>query len=503
MSRLLFFVLCFFASFSVSSAQTIERTVSIAALKDDASRYFYLPFEVPAQTVSLTLTYEYDRKNGANVLDLGVFDASFGGAETDLRGFRGWSGGRRDAIFIAENSATNGYLAGKIPKGRWRVVFGLYKVAPEGVNVAVKIKFNDVPADLLKEPAAEENQKFALPDFPKMPAPNDFGGYRWFRGDLHVHTFHSDGVWTIPLIYEWASRSGLNFVGVTEHNTASHHAAIERLAPQYKNLLVLRGEEATTYGGHFNVWGLPAGEVVDFRVAPRDAKRLRKIVDGVHQLGLLASINHPFAPCGGCGWSYGDWQTMDAVEIWNGAWDFSDEAALKKWDEVLTSGGKIAAIGSSDSHAPPFATNKAGVALGSPTVRAAMKNLTQKDLLEAIRARRVWLAAALNDYNLEFSADGGGKKFYIGETAQISGKEIELRVKTENFPAGAIVSIISNNQKVFSKPTEVNADAFAQKFGIERAAYFRAEIRDATGKMLALTNPIFVKTEVAAGKRRN
>ena len=414
-----------------------------------------------------------------------------------MRGFRGWSGGRRNTIFIAENSATNGYVAGKIPAGTWRIVFGLYKVAPEGVEVTLKVKFGAVDAELLNEPNAEENKSFTLPILSKLPAPQTFGGYKWFRGDLHLHTFHSDGTWTIPLILDWANASGLNFVGITEHNTFSHHAKIDAIAKNYKNLLVLRGEEVTTYGGHFNVWGLPSGEIVDFRVVPKNVTRIKELIVETRKLGVIASINHPFAPCGGCDWSYGDWRNLDSVEIWNGAWNLSNETALKKWDEFLQDGQKLTAIGSSDSHTPPLGEKPLSnaLAIGTPTNHVGMKNLTQKDLFEAIRGGRVWISNSANDFNLEFSAFNGVKRLNIGETARVSEKKIRLDVKAENFPANSVVSIISNGQILFDEPIEQTEFSFSREFEIQKDSYFRLEIRASDKKMLALTNPIYAQVK--------
>ncbi|MDQ3130682.1 MAG: CehA/McbA family metallohydrolase, partial [Acidobacteriota bacterium] len=443
------------------------------------------------------LSYQYDKKNGANVLDLGVFDSRFDESEQTLRGFRGWSGGRRSAIFITENSATNGYVAGKIPAGTWRVAFGLYKVAPEGTEVTVKVKFGDVDAELLNEQNAEESKSFTLPALKKLPAPQIFGGYKWFRGDLHLHTFHSDGTWTIPLILDWANAGGLDFVGITEHNTFSHHAKIDAITKNYKNLLVLRGEEVTTYGGHFNVWGLPSGKIVDFRVRAKNSPRIKELIADTRKLGAIASINHPFAPCGGCDWSYGDWRNLDSVEIWNGAWNLSNETALKKWDEFLQNGQKITAIGSSDSHTPPLGEKPPpnALAIGTPTNHVGMKNLTQIDLFEAIRGGRVWIGNAANDYNLEFSALNGAKQINIGETTIVSGKKIRFDIKTENFPANSIVSIISNGQILFSEPIKQAESSFAKKIEIKKDSYFRLEIRNADKKMLGLTNPIYVQVK--------
>ena len=306
-----------FISLSIQ-AQTFEKTITVSQLQEKDGRYFYVPFDVPRNAKSLTISYEYDKKGGANVLDLGVFDARFDSAEKNITGFRGWSGGRRNTIFISETEATNGYIAGKIPDGIWRVILGLYKVAPEGVEVKITVRFNEIDAAARQQLTDEKAKTFAFPKNQRI-APAVANGYTWFRGDLHAHTFHSDGNWTIKSLLDFAENNNLDFLSITEHNTFAHHAELDALAGNYENLLVLRGEEVTTYGGHFNVWGLPTGELIDFRVAPKDAARLQTIVDGVHRLGLIASLNHPTALCGGCDWSYGDWAKMDAVEIWNGA----------------------------------------------------------------------------------------------------------------------------------------------------------------------------------------
>ncbi len=473
----------------LAPAQTFEKTVLIAPPKENESRYFYVPFDVPEKSKSLTISYEYDKKGGANVLDLGVFD----GTETNVKNFRGWSGGRRNTIFIAENSATNGYIAGKILAGNWRVILGLYKVAPEGVEVKITVRFNEIDAAARQQLNDEKAKTFDFPKSPKV-APATANGYTWFRGDLHAHTFYSDGNWTIKGLLDYAENNNLDFLSITEHNTFAHHAELDALAKNYKNLLVLRGEEVTSYGGHFNVWGLPKNELIDFRVAPKDEKRLQEVVSSVHKLGLIASLNHPTALCGGCDWSYGDWTKMDAVEIWNGAWDLEDEAALKKWDAYLQEGQKITAIGSSDTHSAPLAGNTNGRAVGVPTNHVGLKKLTQTELLAAIKNGRVWLSDAPTDYGLEFSAFNN-LRINIGETgASLDGK-IRLDCKAKNFPAGGSVSLISNGQILQKNEIENAEYIFTKNFNVEKDSYFRLEMRDAKGGMLALTNPIFVSVK--------
>ena len=474
-------------------AQTIEKKVQISALTENAKRYFYVPFEVPANVKSLSVAYEYDKSNGANVLDLGLFDQRFDESENSAVGFRGWSGGRRDRIFIAEDQASHGYIAGKIAAGTWRVALGLYKIAPNGVEVTIKVRFNEIDNAAQAEFDRENNKTF---DFPKQPrtTAQTFNGYQWFRGDLHLHTFNSDGNWTTRGVLDFAQNNNLDFVGITDHNTSAHHREIDLLAPAYKNLLVMRGEEVTTYGGHFNVWGLPPGELIDFRATPKDALSLQRIVKQVHDLNLLASINHPTGICAGCDWSYAaDWTTMDAVEIWNGAWDFTDEAALKKWDAQLQTNKKIVVVGSSDTHRPPVAESKDGNPIGTPTVHAAMKTLSQTEFLNAVKNGRVWISdAASNNYELEFSAFDGQRRINIGETAASLNNRIRLDVHVKNFPTGAIVTLVSNGQTLQTDKIESAEFQSAKAFAIEKDGYFRLEIRDAKSKMLALTNPIYI-----------
>ncbi len=478
----------------VAQAQTFEKTVFVPQPKENESRYFYVPFEVPRNAKSLSISYEYDKKGGANVLDLGVFDARFDAAETNLKGFRGWSGGRRNTIFIAEDSASHGYVAGDIPAGSWRVIFGLYKVALEGAEVKIKIKINEIDRAARVEYETEKAKTFDFPVNREGVFIVPVGSLRWYQGDLHAHTFYSDGNWTIKSLLDYAARNNLDFIGVTEHNTFAHHAELNRLAPQYKNLLVLRGEEVTTYGGHFNVWGLPTGELIDFRVAPQDTARLEKSIAQVRRLNLIASLNHPTALCGGCDWSYGDWTRMDAVEIWNGAWDFQDEAALKKWDELLQPGIRITAIGSSDSHAPPVSEYKNGSPLGTPTTHVKMKKLAQKDLLAAIKSGRVWISADSADSNLEFFASGE-TRVDIGGSATILNGAIRFNFGAYKFPVGAVITLISNGKVMLKEEIKEINSVFAKELSVEKDAYFRIEVRDAIGKMLALTNPIYVQTK--------
>jgi len=484
--------------------RTVERRVHLDPPGADTSRYFYIPFDVPPNAVRINISYQYDRANGANTIDIGLFDARSTGSDTDPRGFRGWSGGRRSEFSISRDEATPGYLSGGMPAGTWHLILGLYKVAPAGVDVSFKIGIE-----------TEENRSSR-----PTPAPHKSGlssagattvsaaergtrrtsspqkvagrGSRWWRGDLHMHTVHSDGNWTVAELVSSALSGGLDFISVTDHNTASHHPEVDRARADSQQPLVLRGEEITTYGGHTNAWGLPSGTWIDFRVRAGDSARMSNVAEQAHRSGALISINHPFALCGGCAWSYtAATRGFDAIEVWNGAWDPTDEQALVMWDKMLQSRRHITAIASSDSHRP---TNP----IGQPTTHVAANDLSQTALLNAIRQGRVYLTSEVSRPVVSFEAEAKtGKR----RSRSAIGDEIRLRapgtvrffITTEAAPPDATISLISNGQVIRSFFAKTDGQPQVVEIEGRRDSYFRLEVRDVTKAVLALTNPIYVK----------
>jgi hypothetical protein len=317
-------------------------------------------------------------------------------------------------------------------------------------------------------------------------------GERWWRGDLHMHTVHSDGDWTVPGLISSARSTGLDFIVITDHNTPSHHAEIDRLSKGLKQPLVMRGEEITTYGGHTNAWGLPTGTWIDFRAHPGDAARMSKIVADAHRSGAIISINHPFALCGGCSWTYsGAVRDFDAIEVWNGSWDPTDELALKMWDEILQSGKRMSAIASSDSH-------RSLNPIGQPTTHVAAKSLSQALLLKAIRQGRVYLTEKAAGPVITFEAELAiGKlraRLNIGDEVQLRAPEtIRFRISTEAVPPGATVSLISNGRVLRSFSARSDNQPEVIEIDCQQDSYFRLEVRDQTKTVLALTNPIYFK----------
>ncbi len=485
-------------------APTFERVVHLVPPGPNDSRYTYVPFDVPPHTVRISISYQYDRANGANTIDIGLFDARSTSSDTDPRGFRGWSGGRRSEFFVSRNQATPGYLPGEMRAGKWRIILGLYRVAPAGVNVSFKI---DIETEENRSPSPTRAQRKTRPSSSgasvtpiaesRTPAQSSLEqkvaghGARWWSGDLHMHTVHSDGDWTIAELISSARNVGLDFIFITDHNTASHHAEIDRLSKGSRQPLVLRGEEITTYGGHTNALGLPSGTWIDFRAHPGDTSRILNIAAQAHRAGALISINHPFVLCGGCAWSYdAAARDFDAIEVWNGPWDFTDEPALKMWDKILQSGRRITAIASSDSHRPD-------TPIGKPATHVAAKVLSQAALLKAIRQGHAYLTDGVARFVVSFEAEVvTGKRrsrWIIGDEIRLnSPNTIRFLISTEGSRPDATVSLISNGQMIRSFPAKTSQPQVIE-IECRHNSYFRLEVRDGTKAMLALTNPIYVK----------
>jgi hypothetical protein len=484
---------------STTRARVIERTIHIIPPPPHESRYQYIPFDVAPSTRKITISYKYDRAYGANTLDIGLFDQRFTQQAGNLNGFRGWSGGRRSEFFVSGESATPGYLPGNIRPGTWHIILGVYQVAPTGVDVTLKI-------ELERDEGKKTNLAIATPlsqlsktrsETPRLAEREARSPKKvsilphWVTGDLHMHTVHSDGDWTIPQLIAAADEAGLDFIAITDHNTNSNHTEIDRLANRTRTL-VIRGEEITTYGGHANAWGLPRQGLIDFRVTPGDRDAMVRAIDQAHARGALISINHPFGICAGCVWGYDhDASGFDAIEVWNGSWNAGDELAMGFWDGLLQKGRRITAIASSDSH-------RAANPLGQAATHVAISGeVSVASVLRSIRAGRVYLTSMPTSPVVTFEAQSVGDRrtYFSGDVVRFTGpSRIRLKIAVADLPLKATISLISDGKPVRTMQSdETGAFPLVKiELNIEHQRYFRLEVRDQSGNMLALTNPIYV-----------
>ncbi len=127
---------------------------------------------------------------------------------------------------------------------------------------------------------------------------------------------------------------------MTDHNTNTHHEELDRLS--HLPIVLIPGEEVTTYWGHANMWGLR--EWIDFRCADEDS--IQAVRKYVLRKGGLISVNHPKSV--GPPWLFRGWEGYPAMEVWQAPWRFHNWESLERWDALLRKGERVVAVGGSD-----------------------------------------------------------------------------------------------------------------------------------------------------------
>jgi hypothetical protein len=285
------------------------------------------------------------------------------------------------------DAATPGYLPGPLYPGTWHVILGLYHILPEGSDYQLTI-------------VGQRGETAPLQQAAPLASPVLSRQARWYRGDLQSHTHHSDGTGSLDDLVAVARARGLDFVAVTEHNTISHLPYLAEVGGD--DLLLIPGEEITTYYGHANAWGIQGWQ--EFRC--RDDVTMARIMDAVHAAGALVSVNHPKDT--GVPWEYTPHLPFDCVEAWQGVWPWKNHESLAFWHNLLLQGRQVTAVGGSDRHIKPFCGEPAPDGLGTPTTWVYARELSTAGILEGIRAGHVFISTGPQGPQLYLSADADG-----------------------------------------------------------------------------------------------
>ena len=251
------------------------RTVVLSGAVTAADRGTYQEhaFQVPAGVSRLDFEFTHSHITGGTQLEVGLFDPS---------GFRGASRFSKRRFHIADAHATPSYVPGRLPAGRWRVSLGIPAVGA-ATTATWQVTIRMTPTE------------HATAGLAATLAP----GPAWFAGDFHAHTLHSDAFechepgqaeaargcqpWEVV---EAARAARLDFLAITDHNTTSHHADLATLQEGLTSLLLLRGQELTTFHGHANVYGTSAA--IDFRLGFK-GRGIKDVLRDVAAAGGLLS----------------------------------------------------------------------------------------------------------------------------------------------------------------------------------------------------------------------
>lgn len=446
----------------------------------DHQRYLRAPFTMPDGVDRLVVAFEYDQRDQKTVIDLGIVDP---------QGFRGASGGNKPSFTIARADATPSYLPGPLIPGQWALALAV-------PNIRKSVTANWTARIWLLRGAEAQ----------ALPSPTEGRGPGWYRGDLHLHSGHSDGSCTnmreirvpCPLYrtLDAARARSLDFVALTEHNTMSQAATLRELAPFHDSMLLIPGREMTTFHGHFNIFGITSE--VDFSLAEGIDNSFGKIADRVHALGGIVSVNHPRLPsgeiCMGCGWTMPgfDWSKIDAVEAINGGSPFGIEGPLAGtpfWLDGLRAGHAVAAIGASDNHDPA----KTGFgAVGVPATVVFARDLSQAAILDGIRKGRAFIdLTGEGSVHLDYIVRAGRIQAPMG--GQLRGGGVLSLSAEARGPAGTILEIVDGTELLVRQPLAEGAARTVTLAARPGRRIIRAQLRGADGALLALGNAVLIE----------
>jgi hypothetical protein len=463
--------------------QTLEGTIH----SSENQSYVKVPFSVPAGTERVTITFTYTGKEQHTALDLGLLDPEE---------LRCWSGGNKSLLTVGLSDATPSCLPGAIPSGTWNVLIGV-------PNIRANVESHyTIHVDLSRSGAVAEE-----PEVLRQPLR---AGPAWFRGDLHMHTAHSDGqcpsqsgkMVPCPIFFtaDAAARRGLDFIAITDHNASSQYDAMRELQPYFDKLLLIPGREITTFQGHLNLLG--STDFIDFRLDGKNVPDMNALLRSAKDVGAITSINHPLSSTGeiclGCGWKPTapvDMSLITGVEAINGGSEQHGPSGLPFWNEQLNKGCRLTGIGGSDNHRPMQPLDQVG-AIGSPTTVVYASDLSTQAILDGIRAGHVFIdLAGTRNRILEVNAHARDQTAHAGDMLNANagdGLRLEARVIGA---AGGRLRWVEDGQEISSTGAEIETSdqTVSRDWASDgRRHWFRAEVAGPDGNLWLIANPVYI-----------
>jgi hypothetical protein len=345
--------------------------------------------------------------------------------------------------------------------------------------------------------------------------------------NLHIHTTYSDGSGTYAELGQAALNAGVDVLLVTDHNVL-----VKGVDAYYqdgkKRTLVLACEEIhdqdrNPQKNHLLVFGTDQ-ELATLADDPQT------LIDAVRRNGGICFIAHPVDPAmpafGETDISWEDWNVtgFTGIELWNGfselktvakgkldaiVYAYLPEAiphgpvpkALHIWDDLLTKGQQVVAVGGSDAHARHmslgplhrtifpykyhFSTINTHVL--TPTSLTGVLMEDRKMVFDALAAGHCFIGYDLPvpTHGFHFSAQSGESSVLMGEKIALDGALI-LQGK---LPSSAEIKLIKDGEcvKGFHGDTFTHVTNEAGVYRVEAYKHFLGKTRG-----WIFSNPIYV-----------
>ncbi|MDE5964788.1 MAG: CehA/McbA family metallohydrolase [Eubacterium sp.] len=308
--------------------------------------------------------------------------------------------------------------------------------------------------------------------------------------ELHCHTLHSDGDFSVKELQEAARENHLSLIALTDHNTMSGWDELDASI-----LPVIRGIEWTTYFGHMLVLG--AGEFVDWRDAVPD--NIDEKIKQIKACGGLVGVAHPYqmgSPvCTGGRWEFNvrDWSNVDYIEIWHEDMNKISSENVKSvelWTSLLDKGCRVAASYGRDWH-----RLESNGHYGCTYIDVEGE-ITPQNALRGIRMGKTVVSTGAKFF---FRVHRHGNTYAIGDTVKRGNyifsffTDLHSREKDagEESVVYKTIKVISNGGKVV---LETRYNEKHVRLRMEKGQWYRAELWgtvDGEAVPLAITSPIY------------
>jgi len=346
--------------------------------------------------------------------------------------------------------------------------------------------------------------------------------------NLHMHTTYSDGTGTHPELGQAALKTGVDVLLVTDHNVL-----VQGMEGYFqegkKRTLVLVGEEIHDQNRHPQKNHLLVfGTDLELATLAHDPQAL---INNISRLGGLSFIAHPVDPAmsafGEPDISWEDWSVtgFTGIELWNGFSEFKTVAkgildaiiyayfpeaiphgplqkTLRIWDDLLSKGQRVVAVGGSDAHALhlargplrktvfPYVYHFKTINTHILTTMPLTGDLTQdrKTVFDALAGGNCFIGYDLPapTRGFRFSAQGRNSNVIMGEKITLDGA-VTLQGK---LPSQADIKLIKDGKCI----KELHGDTFT--FVTSEVGIYRVEaIKRFLGKLRGwiFSNPIYVE----------
>ncbi|MEE1321861.1 MAG: CehA/McbA family metallohydrolase [Acutalibacteraceae bacterium] len=310
---------------------------------------------------------------------------------------------------------------------------------------------------------------------------------KWYPCELHCHTLHSDGGFTVPELLATAKERELRGICLTDHNTVSGWAETENSSFP----VVLRGIEYTTYHGHMLCLG--TDKFTDWR----RFDNIDEPIEFLRKSGGIVGIAHPFqlgTPiCTGGRWDYeiSKWENVNYMEIFSEGAPYlnaPNKRARKLWHSLLDKGYRITPTMGRDWH-----RKRANTFISACTYLLCGEELSDIEMKTAIEKGRTVVSAGPLFY---FKTQDGET---IGDSIEAGNKSLSFvtdfsrheRVDAERkITPDKIVIVSSEGEKEYPFTDELTLT-------LKSSQWYSAELWGSIdGKqdmLLALTAPIYTK----------